>query len=146
MLFGTAVHAAFERVGWLDDEAPDLPPDEAGQLVADLLAVPELRGIFQKAGETIELRREQPIDAILNGQWLSGVIDRLHLHRAPDGTVTRLEVLDFKTDAVDHEDELLARHQPQMRAYRDALALAYPGAAIRCRLLSTRLRRALVAC
>lgn len=146
MRFGTAVHAAFESVGWLDDGAPDLPQDEAGRLVADLLSVPELREIFQKAGETIELRREQPIDAILNGQWLSGVIDRLHLHRAPDGTVTRLEVLDFKTDAVEHEDELLARHQPQMQAYRDALALAYPGATIRCRLLSTRMRKALVAC
>ena len=49
----------------------------------------------------VELFHEQPVDAILDGKWLSGVIDRLHLHRDTAGVVTRVEVIDFKTDALD---------------------------------------------
>ena len=56
-----------------------------------------------------ELFREQPIDAMQDGKWLSGIIDRLHLHRDPAGEVTRVEVIDFKTDAVDDLQQLLAR-------------------------------------
>lgn len=146
MRFGTEVHAAFEQVEWLDEGPPELADDEAGRLVAEMLAVPEIRGIFIRGGATVDLHREQAVDAVLDGKWLGGIIDRLHLYRDPDGRVERIEVMDFKTDAVDREDELLARHGAQMRAYRDALALAWPGASVRCRLISTKLRKAVVAC
>jgi ATP-dependent exoDNAse (exonuclease V) beta subunit len=138
--FGTAVHEMFERIGWLDDDTPPLPDSEAGRLVNGLLKQPELHALFRRHNEPVELFREQALDAIINGQWLSGVIDRLHLWRDAHGAVTRLELVDFKTDAVTGADELLERHRPQMDAYRAALALAYSGATIRCRLLSTRLR------
>lgn len=144
--FGSAVHAAFERVGWIDEELPSLPPDDAGRLVAGLLEVPELRALFTRAEAKVELFREQPLEALLDGHWLSGVVDRLHLHRDDSGRITRLEVVDFKTDAVGEPAELLDRHRAQMAAYRAALTLAYPGADIRCRLLSTHLRAILEAC
>jgi ATP-dependent exoDNAse (exonuclease V) beta subunit len=146
MRFGTAVHAAFEQVGWLDDGPVDLPDDDAGRLVADLITVPEIRALLTSNRGNVELHREQPVDAVLDGKWLSGIIDRLHLHHDPDGRVGRIEVLDFKTDAVERENELLERHGPQMRAYRDALARAWPEAAIRCTLVSTRLRKPVIAC
>ena len=71
--------------------------------------------------------------------WLSGVIDRLHLHRDAEGTVILVEVIDFKTDQVDSLSELGARHAVQMNAYRELMQRAFPAARIDCVLISTAL-------
>lgn len=140
MEFGSAVHAAFEQVGWVDEVSPALPSDDAGTLVADLLKIPKLRQLFERAGRSVALFNEQPVDAILDGKWLSGVMDRLHLHRDTAGVVTRVEVIDFKTDALDEIGSLVERYSGQMNAYRGVMELAYPGAEVKCVLLSTRCR------
>ena len=64
------------------------------------------------------------------------MVDRLHVF---DGG-RRVEVIDFKTDAVDSPGELAERYAGQMEAYRRVLAGVYPGAVVECALLSTRLR------
>jgi ATP-dependent helicase/nuclease subunit A len=138
--FGRKVHAVFESVGWLDEEAFVPPSDDAGALVGRLLVQPDLRALFERRGRDIRLMREQPLDAVVDGKWLSGIIDRLHLHLDHSGAVIRIEVIDFKTDAVAQASELLERHAPQMEAYRNALGLAYPGVEIECHLISTALR------
>jgi ATP-dependent exoDNAse (exonuclease V) beta subunit len=140
MQFGNEVHAAFEGVGWIDEELPALPASDAGKLVSELLAFPKLRPLFERQARPVELFREQPIEAILDGQWLSGVIDRLHLHRDATGQVTRVEVIDYKTDALDEIGEIQQRYAGQMRAYREVIQRAYPEAAVECILLSTRCR------
>jgi ATP-dependent exoDNAse (exonuclease V) beta subunit len=140
MQFGNEVHAAFEGVGWIDEELPALPASDAGKLVSELLAFPKLRPLFECQARPVELYREQPIEAILDGQWLSGVIDRLHLHRDATGQVTRVEVIDYKTDALDEIGEFQIRYGGQMRAYREVIQRAYPEAAVECILLSTRCR------
>jgi ATP-dependent exoDNAse (exonuclease V) beta subunit len=140
MKFGIEVHTVFEQVAWIDEMSPSLPPGEAGSLVASLLATPRLRPLFERNGRPVELFREQPVDAVLDGKWLSGIMDRLHLHRNPSGTVSRVEVIDFKTDAVDDIGDLAERYSGQMNAYREVMAKAYPGAQIDCILLSTRFR------
>ena len=140
MLFGSAVHAAFERVGWIDEAAAVLPDDDAGRLVAELLAGAGLRPIFERGGRSVELFREQPIDAVIDGRWLSGVIDRLHVHRDAAGAVTRVEVFDFKSDAIVGMAELIERHGGQMQAYREVMERAFPGAEVDCVLCSTALR------
>jgi ATP-dependent exoDNAse (exonuclease V) beta subunit len=109
-------------------------------VVAELLEIPALRALFERSGRPVELFREQPVDAIVDGKWLSGVMDRLHLHRDAAGTVTRVEVIDFKTDALDELEKLVDRYSAQMNAYRDVMARAYPNARIECVLLSTRCR------
>lgn len=139
--FGTSVHAALERVGWLDEATPELPADEAGRAVAEVLAEHGVRALFERRGRSIELFREQSVDAVIDGKWLCGVIDRLHLHRDPGGVVSRVEVIDFKTDAVTDPTILLDRHAGQLRAYQQALALAYPRAEVVGWLVSTRLRQ-----
>jgi ATP-dependent exoDNAse (exonuclease V) beta subunit len=139
MRIGTEVHAAFESVGWIDEERPALPAGEAGARVAGLLEVAGLRGLFERRGRSIDLLREQPVEAIIGGRWLSGVVDRLHLHRDPAGNVVVAEVIDFKTDAVVSAAELVARHAGQMGAYRTVLEMLFPGAAVRCLLVSTKL-------
>ena len=140
MKFGTDVHAAFEGVGWVDEEPPVLPAGEAGKLVAALLESPKLRLLFERSSRPVELFREQPIEAILNDQWLSGVIDRLHLHRDTTGIVKRVEVIDYKTDALDEIGEFEQRYAGQMQAYREVIQRAYPEAAVECIILSTRCR------
>ncbi len=140
MRFGTEVHEAFENVGWADEEIPVLPTSDAGKLVAELIVMPELRKLFERKGRATELFREQAVDAMLDGKWLSGVIDRLHLHRDAVGAVTLVEVIDFKTDALDDINELVLRYSGQMNAYREVMQRAYPGARVECVLISTRCR------
>jgi ATP-dependent exoDNAse (exonuclease V) beta subunit len=102
--------------------------------------MPAVRELFERGGRPIDLFREQPIDAIVDGKWLSGVMDRLHLHRDAAGAVVRVEIIDFKTDALDEIGLLVDRYSAQMNAYRDVMARAYPNAWIDCILLSTRCR------
>jgi ATP-dependent helicase/nuclease subunit A len=138
MKFGSEVHAMFEQVAWTDETSTEFPESDAAKTVAGLLRNPALRDVFQRQGRPIELFREQPVDAILDGAWLSGVIDRLHLHRNAAGAVERVEIIDFKTDAVKTPDELNERYAGQMAAYRAALEKIHPGAVIECLLLSVR--------
>ena len=99
---------------------------------------PDCFDVFQRGGRTVELFREQPVDALIDGSLLSGVIDRLHLHRNAAGAVERVEIIDFKTDAVEKPEELAERHAGQMKAYREALGKIHPGAEIECLLVSVR--------
>lgn len=134
-VFGSGVHGAFERVGWVDEETPRLPVGGAGEAVRELLEMPEIRRRFERRGREVALFREQPVEAIIGGKWMSGVIDRLHVF---DGG-KRVELIDFKTDAVDSAEVLVERHAGQMDAYRKVLAGIYPGAEIETWLLSVRL-------
>ena len=138
MIFGSEVHALLERVAWVDESPPALPTSAAGKAVADLLRNPALHELFERRGRSIELFREQSAAAILEGKLLTGVIDRLHIHRNPEGAVTRVEIIDFKTDAVKDPAELIARHAGQMNAYRTALQMIYPKAEVSCALLAVR--------
>jgi ATP-dependent exoDNAse (exonuclease V) beta subunit len=103
-----------------------------------------LAAVFEKRGRNVELFREQATDAILDGCLMSGVIDRLHLHRNAAGNVTRVEIIDYKTDAVTSPDELAGRYSGQMAAYREALRIMHPAADIGCVLVSVRHGVALV--
>jgi hypothetical protein len=83
--------------------------------------------------------REQAFEAILDGKWLSGKIDRLHLAHDPRGHPAAAHVLDFKTDQTPNAD----RHRPQMDDYRRAVAklFALPPDKITCTLLFVRAGR-----
>jgi ATP-dependent helicase/nuclease subunit A len=104
--------------------------------VAASLHNPDTHRLFETPAAPVELFREQAFEAILDGKWLSGKIDRLHLERDPAGTPVRAHVLDYKTD---HSPDP-ARHQSQMNDYRQAVALLFglPPAAIACTLLFVR--------
>jgi len=130
--FGSAVHECFERVGWVDEETPELPPSDAGVRVAELLTIPAIRSRLERRGREVALFREQPVEAIVDGKWLSGVIDRLHVFEGG----SRVELIDFKTDAVDSAQVLRERYAGQMKAYRKVLAQIYPQAEIEVLLLA----------
>ncbi len=137
--FGTAVHAAFEKIGWIDEEEPVFSNDAAENCVREALGIPEIRALFTKGGRAVSVHREQQIEAVIAGKWMSGIIDRLHLHRDASGEVERVEILDFKTDRVETGVELRAKYAGQMEAYRETMALIHPQAEISCLLVSTAL-------
>lgn len=138
MRFGSEVHELLEQVAWADESTPATPATDAGMAVTRLLDNPVLRDVFHRQGRRIDLLREQAADALIDGQWMSGVIDRLHLHRNASGQVERVNIIDFKTDAVKSPDELAGLYSGQMSGYRCAMQLVYPEATIDCLLLSVR--------
>ncbi|MGE9270583.1 MAG: UvrD-helicase domain-containing protein [Verrucomicrobiales bacterium] len=133
--FGRRVHEIFEQVGWLDEGPLTLPEDEAGKLVAGVLEVPAVRSVFERVGREVEVYREQAVEVIVDGTWQSGILDRLHVY----GSGKLVEIVDFKTDAVEKQGDLSERYAPQMRAYTKAMKTIYPDATIRCLIVSTRL-------
>ena len=137
MRFGSEVHELFERVAWLDEESLEMPNSDAGRVVEELLGQADVRELFERRERKIGLFREQAIEAILEGKWLSGVIDRMHVI---DGG-SQVEIIDFKTDAVSSETELVERYSGQMSAYRKVVGELYPDSEIRCLLVSTKLGR-----
>jgi ATP-dependent helicase/nuclease subunit A len=141
--FGREVHAVFEQISWLDEETPALPTTAAGKQVASLLEIPAIRALFLRGDRSIQLLREQPLDAMLEGQWLSGVMDRVHLHREADGQVSRIEIIDFKTDTVAEISTLVEKYTPQLHAYRTVMARIYPAAVVECILISSHFRQPL---
>ena len=135
---GTEVHELFEKIAWLESgEIPDQPLSQAGKIVEDALKIPALHAVFQDQGG--KLYREQQVELILDGRWMTGIVDRMHVFRE-NGAVTRVEVIDFKTDAV-QADELILRYAGQMKSYRRALAQVFEVDVelIECRMFSTHL-------
>ncbi len=139
MEFGTEVHAVFESISWIDEEQPRFSNNLAEQLVQRTLKQPEIAQLFSRENRAITLFREQPVDAVLEDTWLSGVIDRMHVHRDASGLVTLVEVIDFKTDAVKNGAELIEKYSGQLECYREVMQLIYPAAKIECLLVSTAL-------
>ena len=140
--FGTEVHAAFERIGWLDEGKPPVFPDRIGSKMDTVLTVPEIAELFSRNGREIALFREQRVEAVIDGKWISGVIDRLHVHT---GEMDVVEIIDFKTDRVGNADELAERYAGQMETYRKAMKLIYPNADVKCLLISTALNAVVAA-
>ena len=143
MRFGSEVHACFQQITWIGDRHDARFPDsDAGRLVSSLIEVREIAEIFTKPPGHVTLHREQSVDAIIDRRWITGVMDRMHVHRdEPGGRATRIEIIDFKTDAVTDASALLDRHAGQMREYRNIAATLFPGAEITTTIVSTALRR-----
>ncbi|MBK1884070.1 UvrD-helicase domain-containing protein [Luteolibacter pohnpeiensis] len=137
--FGQEVHSLMERVGWIDEEKPTFPDTAAGVAIAKLLQNDSIKTLLSRREKSVERFSEQPIEAIFESGWMSGVMDRLHLHYHADGSVALVEIIDFKTDKVSDLKALEARHSEQMTQYRSAMAKAFPQAQIRSILVSVHL-------
>ena len=134
--FGTAVHALFEQVEWLEDGVP-LPfsPEDSPEaaIVCAALQEPGIAALFRRNGDQ-EAYNEQDIDAIefLDGKeaWVSGTIDRLVL-TMQGNSVVAASIIDYKTDVrrgaspQEQDDALRARHSTQMEAYHRLIRGAF---------------------
>ena len=141
---GTWIHALLERLvdvapderrvaaeRWLEKAAGigDAATREAlvGQ-VCGIFADPQFADLFgpRSLGEA-------PLAATLaDGRVIAGTVDRLLVEE------NRVSVIDFKTGRVpEGEKDIPAAHRAQMHAYAEALAVIFPGRAVRSALLYT---------
>jgi ATP-dependent exoDNAse (exonuclease V) beta subunit len=103
---------------------------EVRAMVASALAVPAVAGAIGRQAcaawgvPTLEVRREMPFVAELDGGMVRGRMDRVVLGLR-EGRVVRAQVLDWKTGAVGLAGEALAEriapYREQLQAYRAAL-------------------------
>ena len=153
--FGTAVHDAFEQIEWLeptkqkkptnDDanltldlfevegNAPSLPhtevtehyPPEVKDALNDCFSIPEIRTLFTTPKTASIVWRERAFSYVEGDQFTNGIFDRVVIHHDTEGTITRAEIIDFKTDRIHKTntiEQATEHHRPQLEAYRKALA------------------------
>ena len=121
MKVGSEVHELFETIAWLDKgEIPSMPRSRAGMIVEETLADAEIHDLFEKGSPEVELYREQSVEVIQEGKWLSGIVDRMHVLRGDDGNPRKITIIDYKTDSIAPE-EITAKYTGQMNCYRKAL-------------------------
>jgi ATP-dependent helicase/nuclease subunit A len=111
--------------------AHDLPPEVQRQIVAETLAVlrhPDFAPLFGPGSQA-----EVPVTGYVNGQMVSGQIDRLLV------TGDSLWIVDYKTNRPPPRDAggIPAAYRRQLKAYADTLREIYPGRLIRTFLLWT---------
>ena len=109
----------------------NLEPERQAEIAAETLAVlrhPDFAPIFGPGS-----RPEVPVVGLLDGQVLSGRIDRILV--TPDSVL----IVDFKTNRPPPAAaaEVPLAYLDQLSAYARALAAIYPGRAIRCALVWT---------
>ena len=82
------------------------------------------------------LWREKAFDVTLDGQWISGVFDRVIIFRNDAGEARRAAIYDFKTD----EGEIAETYRGQMSLYLTSLSflIGLPAQKITCSLISVR--------
>jgi ATP-dependent exoDNAse (exonuclease V) beta subunit len=125
--FGTRVHALLAAVEWRDGAearrlAEAMPGDggEEGERalreVEACVRAPRLARVFSKTNPADEVWRERGFEAVVDGAWVSGVLDRVVVRRVPGGRI-EAEVFDFKTERTVDVDELRRRHAGQLRWY-----------------------------
>ncbi|MFP4673677.1 MAG: UvrD-helicase domain-containing protein [Opitutales bacterium] len=125
--FGTSVHAAFEKIEWLDEDAP--APVNKEEAVQNVLRAcfedAAIRKLFTKPEGNPKLWRERSFTYVENGQCVNGVFDRVVLYRDTSGKPERAEIIDFKTSHIENTatlKEAAEQHRPQLDSYRKALA------------------------
>ena len=151
--FGSAVHEMLARVEWADSaetgklvaDWPDRGP-AGGEAMACLEAL-ELAPVWERPrAPQSEVWRERAFEMVLDGAWVSGILDRAVVCRDASGQAVSATVYDFKTDAVVPGADLAAesaRHAGQLNLYRRAVAAltGLPARAVGCQIVFTRLRR-----
>jgi ATP-dependent exoDNAse (exonuclease V) beta subunit len=141
---GTAAHAMFELIEWLEDGLPDRTElvgvaarssprrgaawaAEQAESFVGMLQHEDVRDVMSLHGrdrKTVRVWREQPFARLVDGAVQQGAIDRLEAELGGDGSVRRAVVIDFKTDDISAADaaETAEGYRPQVKAYRQAAA------------------------
>jgi ATP-dependent exoDNAse (exonuclease V) beta subunit len=102
--------------------------------------------LFKRPAGPAELWREQSFEIMLEGRWVSGVFDRVVIVRSPAGDITGVDIIDFKTNRIEHPEQIVQmveHYRPQMNQYGEVIArlLAVSPSRIRKRLVFTDARR-----
>ncbi|MHB8897242.1 MAG: UvrD-helicase domain-containing protein [Thermoguttaceae bacterium] len=160
MDWGTAMHACFEAVEWLDDGSPDdeairrrlqalqLPQTDIGAVASRFrraLEKPAVREVLSRSsypgGYDLRVWRERPFVIRREETILRGTFDRLVVQFDADRP-RAADLLDFKSDKLDPGDPAAVEakrelYRPQLEAYRSAIEHLYglPAGQITARLV-----------
>jgi len=153
-LRGTAIHACFASIEWLEDSSLDakalqriveqsilgkqgtVDPSEIADTFLSMCEQSKVRKILMRssypAAEDIGVENERRFAVRRKGELLHGSMDRLVIRRLK-GEVIGLEIIDFKSDrpmaGESPSDFLVERtriYVPQLEAYRQGAAQLYP--------------------
>lgn len=118
---GTEIHEVLSRIEW-DASQVDLSgcSKEARSLLEPFLKSAPAKEIFTDRGASWELWNEKPFDLMIEGQWISGIFDRVHIRRE-GGKAVEVQILDYKTNRKSPE-AIAEEYQGQMDQYRIAAA------------------------
>ena len=149
--FGTEIHALFEQMEWLPQDADiqtyplSTEHTYAESYFRECLSHPEPRSLMTHPGSKTEVWREKRFFHLLKDKkgkpesFYSGVIDRVVLHLDLLGEVIAADIIDFKTDRLEEHElqEALERHSEQLQLYRRILSeiLVIPESQITAKLL-----------
>ncbi|MGC1481078.1 MAG: 3'-5' exonuclease, partial [Chthoniobacterales bacterium] len=122
MAFGTSVHSALADLEWVE---PGFVPafadcDENVRVALTAFFAAAEAEVFAKPAGELRLWRERTFDVVVDGTWMAGVFDRVHVWCNPDGQPVRAMIYDFKTGAPTSGDEHYERYAGQLEAYRRA--------------------------
>ncbi len=131
--FGAAVHERLAEIEWSGPTADGLAAEweahggVAQSEAAACLRAEELRGVWERpVAENADVWRERAFEVVLDGEWVTGVFDRVVVTRSADGRAVRATVFDFKTDRIEPGVGLAgvaARHAGQLGLYRRVVAM-----------------------
>ena len=119
---GTEVHEALAGMEWLESgtRLSENISQQAKKLVLGFLEKPIAQEVFTKPAHPHNLWRERAFDVTLEGQWVSGVFDRVLVHCSNEGSPTSAIIYDFKTDH-GSPAEIEERYAGQLEVYRKAV-------------------------
>jgi ATP-dependent exoDNAse (exonuclease V) beta subunit len=149
---GELVHAWCREIEWSEDwtgdtdvlrviareRSPGIPDDQVTSLIAEFrgwMGAKPIRSVLSRDSfppqpdTVVHVENERPFVRRVGDEIQEGFIDRLVLIQR-EGRVVRAEILDFKTDTIDPDDEemLVARaahYRPQIVAYCDVVREQY---------------------
>jgi RecB family exonuclease len=110
------------RIDW-DINQADLSKcsPAARELLEPFLRSEQARKVFTRPSEEWINWNEKPFDLMIDGQWVSGCFDRVHV-RYEGGRPVEAQIYDYKTNR--STPEAIAReYQPQMDQYCKAASI-----------------------
>jgi ATP-dependent helicase/nuclease subunit A len=116
---GSEVHKILAKISWVDEGLPNLAKlsQPTAALVSDFLKTNTAARLFTRPAGVFSLWRERAFDVVLEGEWISGVFDRVVIYRNDAGQPRGAALYDFKTD----ERAIAENYSTQMGLYRKSL-------------------------
>ena len=119
---GTEIHEILSRIDW-DIQEADLRQcsPAARELLESFLRSEQSREVFTRPCEEWTNWNEKPFDLMIDGKWVSGCFDRVHV-RKENGRAVEARIYDYKTNRSTPE-AIALEYEPQMEQYRKAASL-----------------------
>ena len=119
---GTEIHEVLSRIDW-DIKQADLSKcsPAARELLEPFLCSEQAREVFTRVGNEWINWNEKSFDLMIEGKWVSGCFDRVHV-RYEQGRPMQALIYDYKTNRSTPES-IAREYEPQMAQYCKAASI-----------------------